>query len=182
MENGKDVWTILAANPPGEGFGFNGDILETNLLNLAAVLAILFKFGKELVSSLLEARKQAIVKSLEDAEQRYQEAFEKLQKAQAEFVEAQQECKEIRLRSDLNLTAAQSDALQYFSQEKVRIEETKNTVLSLEEAKIAAEIYNECVRRALEKTSQKIQERMTPALGQRIINLNIEMLGSMTPE
>ena len=34
------MWTIFATNPLGNGFGFNGDLFETNILNLAVVLGL----------------------------------------------------------------------------------------------------------------------------------------------
>jgi F-type H+-transporting ATPase subunit b len=182
MENGKDVWTILAANPPGEGFGFNGDILDTNLLNLAVVLGILIYFGGELVGSLLETRKQTILKSLQDAEQRYEEAFEKLQQAQAELANAQQKSEEIRLQGRNSANTAVNQVLQVTAQEKVRIEETKNTVLDLEGEKAVAEVCREVVRLALEKTYQKVQKRLTPELNQRVTDLSIGFLGRMVPQ
>jgi len=179
MEDGKDVWTILAANPPGEGFGFNGDILDTNVLNLAAVIGFLIYFGGELVGSLLETRKQTILKSLQDAEERYQEALEKLQQAQAELASAEKKAEEIRTQGLSSANAAVEQVLQLSAQEKARIEETKNAVLGLEEEKAVAEVCRAVVKLALDKTQQKVQTRLTPALSQRVTDLNIGLLGRL---
>ena len=37
----------------GEGFGFNGNILETNIINLAVVIGIVVSLGGDALSSLI---------------------------------------------------------------------------------------------------------------------------------
>ncbi len=68
--------------PLGEGFGFNGNILETNIINLSVVIAIVVSFGGDALRSLLENRRQSILKTLQQADERAKEAQEKLLKAQ----------------------------------------------------------------------------------------------------
>ena len=41
-----------------EGFGFNTNILETNVLNLAVVVPIVFKLGRETLTSMLDTRRE----------------------------------------------------------------------------------------------------------------------------
>ena len=37
----------------GEGFGFNGNILSTNIINLAVVLGVVISFGGDALRSLV---------------------------------------------------------------------------------------------------------------------------------
>ena len=46
------------------GFGFNTNVFETNIINLAAVVGIVVSFVGKNLSSLLEDRKNTIVKNL----------------------------------------------------------------------------------------------------------------------
>lgn len=57
-----------------EGFGFNGNILETNIVNLSVVIGIVVSFGGDALRSLLENRRQTVLATLEQANQRAQEA------------------------------------------------------------------------------------------------------------
>ena len=59
MENFDQIFTLLAEH---EGIGLNLDILETGLLNIIALLAILVFTGRDFLGSLLEERKTTIVK------------------------------------------------------------------------------------------------------------------------
>jgi len=71
MENFNQIFTLLAEE---EGIALNLDILETGLLNILALLGILIYTGKDFLGSLLEERKTTIVKSVQDAEDRLNEA------------------------------------------------------------------------------------------------------------
>ena len=60
--------------PLGEGFGINTNLLETNVINLAVVVGVLIYFGGDVLTSLLTNRKETIMKSITDAEVRFQDA------------------------------------------------------------------------------------------------------------
>jgi len=75
MENFNQIFTVLAAS---EGIGLNLDILETGLLNILALVAILVYTGKDFLGSILQERKSTIVKSVQDAEDRLNEANRRL--------------------------------------------------------------------------------------------------------
>jgi len=71
----------LSKLPLGTEFGFNGNILETNIINLAVVIGIVVSFGGDALRSLLENRRQTILNNLQEAEQRAQEAQQKNSKS-----------------------------------------------------------------------------------------------------
>jgi F-type H+-transporting ATPase subunit b len=79
MENFDQIFTLLANH---EGIGLNLDILETGLLNIIALVGILIFTGRDFLGSLLEERKTTIVKSVQDAEDRLNEAKNRLSEAQ----------------------------------------------------------------------------------------------------
>jgi len=85
MENFNQIFTLLAEE---EGISLNLDILETGLLNILALLAILIYTGRDFLGSLLEERKTTIVKSVQDAEDRLNEAQKRLSEAQKQLNQA----------------------------------------------------------------------------------------------
>jgi len=85
MENFDQIFTLIAEN---EGVGLNLDILETGLINILCVIAILVYTGKDFLGSLLEERKTTIVKSVQDAEDRLNEANRRLNEAQKQLSQA----------------------------------------------------------------------------------------------
>jgi len=72
MENFDQTFILLAQS---EGISLNTDILESGLLNIIALVGILIYSGRDFLSPMLEARKNEISRSVEDAQERRDEAF-----------------------------------------------------------------------------------------------------------
>jgi len=51
-------FTVISFLFPGHGFGFNTNILETNVINLAVVIAVVVSFVGDAVRELLKNRKK----------------------------------------------------------------------------------------------------------------------------
>jgi len=85
MENFDQIFTLVAEH---EGIGLNLDILETGLINVLALIAILVYTGKDFLGSLLEERKTSIVQGVQDAEDRLNEANRRLSEAQKQLSQA----------------------------------------------------------------------------------------------
>jgi F-type H+-transporting ATPase subunit b len=78
-------FALLREMPFAEGIGFNGNILETNIINLAVVVGIVVSFGGDALRSLLESRRQAILSTLQQAEQKAKDAQDRLAEAKAQL-------------------------------------------------------------------------------------------------
>ena len=72
MENFDQTFILLAQS---EVISLNSDILESGLLNIIALVGILIYSGRDFLSPMLEARKNEISRSVEDAQERRDEAF-----------------------------------------------------------------------------------------------------------
>ena len=60
----------------GHGFGINTNILETNVINLAVVIAVVVSFVGDAVRELLDNRKKTILQNICAADARAQEVQE----------------------------------------------------------------------------------------------------------
>ena len=65
-----------------QGFGFNTDLFETNVLNLAVVVGIVVTVVGDAVQSLLDQRRQNILSTLAEADKKAREAQKRLEEAQ----------------------------------------------------------------------------------------------------
>lgn len=159
MENFDQIFTLLAEH---EGIGLNLDILETGLLNIIALLAILFFTGRDFLGSLLEERKTTIVKSVQDAEDRLNEAQKRLDEAQKQLNQANLVISEIR-----NETVAtkkvllESDAFEAKKDLKIRFERALATFRS-KERQIFLEIKQQIISIVLKRTVIRAQETFGP--------------------
>ena len=159
MENFDQIFTLLAEQ---EGIGLNTDILETGLINILALLAILVYTGKDFLGSILEERKTTIVKGVQDAEDRLNEAKKRLSEAEKQLNQANLVISEIK-----NETVAtkklllESDAFQAKKDLKIRFERALATFRS-KERQIFLEIKQQIISLVLKRTVIRAQETFEP--------------------
>jgi F-type H+-transporting ATPase subunit b len=144
MENFNQIFALLSENG---SIGLNLDILETGVINIAVLVGILIYTGKDFLGSILQERKSTIVKSVQDAEDRLNEANRRLSEAQKQLSQATVVISEIRnetrsaktnlLKSEANvakkeLTNRFDRATSSFrSKERVIFLEVKQQIISL---------------------------------------------------
>jgi F-type H+-transporting ATPase subunit b len=158
MENFDQIFTLLA----NEGIGLNLDILETGLLNIIALLAILFFTGRDFLGSLLEERKTTIVKSVQDAEDRLNEAQKRLDEAQKQLNQANLVISEIRNETvSTKKVLLESDAFEAKKDLKIRFERALAAFRS-KERQIFLEIKQQIISLVLKRTVVRAQETFGP--------------------
>ncbi len=87
---------LLTAEAAEEGFGLNLNILQTNLINLAVVLGVVFYFGRNILGKTLQERQSNIEAALQEAEQKQKQAAAGLAEQQQKLDQAQAEAQRIR--------------------------------------------------------------------------------------
>ena len=155
MENFDQIFTLLAEE---EGISLNTDILETGLINILALLAILIYTGRDFLGSLLEERKTTIVKGVQDAEDRLNEAQKRLTEAEKQLNQANLVISEIKNETiSTKKVLLESDAFQAKKDLAVRFERALATFRS-KERQIFLEIKQQIVSLVLQRTISRVQE------------------------
>jgi len=179
MENFDQIFTLLAEH---EGIGLNTDILETGLINIIALLAILVYTGRDFLGSLLEERKTTIVKGVQDAEDRLNEAQKRLNEAQKQLNQANLVINEIKSETiRTKKVLLESDAFQAKKDLTIRFERALATFRS-KERQIFVEIKQQIVSIVLQRTVNRAQEtfksknRATALINETINKLEGDLL------
>lgn len=142
------------------GFGFNTNIFETNIINLAAVVGIVVSFVGKNLSSLLEDRKNTIVQNLQEANQRAIEAQEKLNAARAQLESAKKKAQEIREEGVLRATQEINNVVSQHELRLARLEEFKQETLEFYQQKAFKQAYVY----VLAKIMTRVRERLNKGL------------------
>jgi F-type H+-transporting ATPase subunit b len=168
--------------PLGEGFGINTNLLETNVINLAVVVGVLIYFGGDVLTSLLTNRKETIMKSITDAEVRFQDATDKLNNAKEQLELAKTKAAEIRAQGLVTAEQGAKTLLERAEEDIKRLEETKQTTIRVEEEKAVNQVCEKVSRLALSKAITKVKTRLAKDknLQRRVLDLNIALLGRVT--
>jgi len=159
MENFNQIFTLLANE---EGIGLNLDILETGLLNILALVAILIYTGRDFLGSLLEERKSTIVKSVQDAEDRLSEAQKRLSEAEKQLSQVNFVISEIQNETiSTKLLLLESDSFEAKKDIKVRFDRGIATFRS-KERQTFLEIKQKIISLVLARTLVRAQETFGP--------------------
>ena len=155
MENFDQIFTLLANH---DGIGLNTDILETGLINILALVAILIYTGQDFLGSLLEERKATIIKGVQDAEDRLIEAEKRLTEAEKQLNQANIVISEIKNETiTTKKVLLESDASQAKKDLAIRFDRALATFKS-KERQIFLEIKQQIVSLVLQRTVTRIQE------------------------
>lgn len=179
MENFDQIFTLLAEH---EGIGLNLDILETGLINILAVIAILVYTGKDFLGSLLEERKTTIVQSVQDAEDRLNQANRRLSDAQKQLSQANVVINEIKNETiSAKKVLLEADAYQSKKDLSIRFSRALATFRS-KERQIFLEVKQQIILLVLKRTVTRAQEtfgkkdRATALINETIDKLKGDLL------
>ena len=179
MENFDQIFTLLANH---EGISLNTDILETGLINILALLAILIYTGRDFLGSLLEERRTTIVKGVQDAENRLNEAQKRLEEAEKQLNQANLVISEIKNETiATKKVLLKSDAFQAKKDLTVRFDRALATFRS-KERQIFIEIKQQIISLVLQRTVSRVQEtfkskeRATALINETINKLEGDLL------
>nr|QXL61685.1 ATP synthase CF0 subunit I [Litothamnus nitidus] len=179
MKNVTDSFVSLGHWPSAGSFGFNTDILATNLINLSVVLGVLIFFGKGVLSDLLDNRKQRILNTIRNSEELREGAIEQLEKARARLRKVEIEADEFRVngyseieREKLNLIDSTYNTLE-------QLENYKNETINFEQQKASNQVRQRVFQQALQGALGTLNSCLNNELHLRTISANIGILAAM---
>lgn len=159
------------------GFGLNIDLLETNLINIAILVGVLFYFGRKVISKILSERHLSIEAAIKEAEHRSREAAAALSDAQQKLTQSQAEAQRIRQAAEENAQAAREAILARTVQDIQRLQETAVQDLNTERERAIAQLRASVVAMALQKVESQLPSRVDDTAQQQLIDSSIALMG-----
>nr|YP_009891070.1 ATPase I subunit [Meniocus linifolius]YP_010895502.1 ATPase I subunit [Berteroa incana]QKK37442.1 ATPase I subunit [Meniocus linifolius]WJZ19325.1 ATPase I subunit [Berteroa incana]WJZ22335.1 ATPase I subunit [Meniocus linifolius] len=179
MKNLTDSFVYLGHLPSAGSFGFNTDILATNLINLSVVFGVLIFFGKGVLNDLLDKRKQRILNTIQNSEELREGAIQQLENARTRLRKVETEAEQFRVngyseieREKLNLINATYRTLK-------QLENYKNETIIFEQQRTINQVRERVFQQALQGAIGTLNSCLSNELHLRTINANIGMFGTM---
>ncbi len=177
---GNFLWLLAEAgaeaSEPG-GFGLDFNILESNIINLAIVIAVVFYFGRGFLGKVLGDRRSEIEAAIKDAEQRKQKAASALADEQQRLAQAQQEAVRIRSSAEEQASATKAAILAQAEKDIERLRESVSQDVNLERDRAIADLQRQISLMALQKAEADLPSMLNDDVQNRIIEGSIAMLG-----
>lgn len=165
-----------------EHFGFNTNILETNVLNLAVVLTVVVTYVGDALKGLLANRKQTILNNFQEADQRASEAQERLNQARLQLNQAQAKAKQIREQALVTIEQEKSQIIRQNQEDIKRLSLLQQETLQLEQQKAQNELAQKLVRLALHQVREKLTQRLNSSIHSAVNNFQIVLFTNYKPQ
>lgn len=141
----------------GHGFGFNTNILETNVINLAVVIAVVVSFVGDAVRELLKNRKEIILNNLREADNRALVAQENLNKAKEQLAAAQKKAVEIREQGFVAAELEKKFFLKQTEENAAQLKQVQENMIRFQQQKAIQQISQQMLSLAFQQVRQKIK-------------------------
>nr|QVY58870.1 ATP synthase CF0 subunitI [Jasminum sambac] len=188
MKNVTDSFVSLGHWPSAGSFGFNTDILATNLINLSVVIGVLIFFGKGVnewkdnplsLSDLLDNRKQRILNTIRNSEELRGGAIEQLEKARARLRKMEMEADRYRVNGYSEIERDKWNLINSTSKTLDQLENLKNETIQFEQQRAINQVRQRVFQQALQGALGTLNSCLNNELHLRTISANIGMLGAM---
>nr|YP_010504827.1 ATP synthase CF0 subunit I [Chrysosplenium taibaishanense]UXE33543.1 ATP synthase CF0 subunit I [Chrysosplenium taibaishanense] len=179
MQNVTDSFVSLGHWPSAGSFGFNTDILATNLINLSVVLGVLIFFGKGVLSDLLDNRKQKILNTIRNSEELREGAVEQLEKARARLSKVEMEADQFRVNGYSEIEREKLNLINSTYKTLEQLENYKNETINFEQQRAINQVRQRVFQQALQGALGTLNSCLNNELHLRTISANIGMFGAM---
>ena len=159
------------------GFGFNFDIIETNLINLGIIFVLLIVYGGKVIGNILSERRAKIEAEIKSAEARAKESKDALAVAQKNLKEAQANAVNIRSEAEKNAEKAKEAILAKGQKEVERLKATAAADLSSEQDRAIAQLKSKVVEMALSKVESRMGEVLNDDKQHQLVDRSIANIG-----
>jgi F-type H+-transporting ATPase subunit b len=159
------------------GFGLNLNPFDTNIINLAIVIAALVWFLPKVLGGILETRRAAILSDLQDAEQRLQETSAELAVAKQNLADAQKKAETIRSDAKARADALRLESERRTVDEMARLKQGAVADLDSEATRVSEQLRREAARRAIDRALASLPGKLDSDAQARIIDQSINSLG-----
>nr|YP_010936560.1 ATP synthase CF0 subunit I [Oenanthe javanica]WKW76519.1 ATP synthase CF0 subunit I [Oenanthe javanica] len=180
MKNVTDSFVSLGHWPSAGSFGFNTDILATNLINLSVVLGVLVFFGKGVLSDLLDNRKQRILNTIRNSEELRGGAIEQLEKARTRLRKVEMEADQFRVNGYSEIERERLNFINSTFKTLKQLENYKNETIHFEQQRVINQVRQRVFQQALQGALGTLSSCLNNELHLRTIRANIGMLGAIT--
>lgn len=158
------------------GFGINGDILESNVINIVIVLGLLFYAGRGFIGKILSNRLETITTEINAAEKRKQEAIEQLADQQEKLAQAQAESDRIRQQAEADAKTIGDGILASVAGDIERLREAATQEVASEQERVIVQLRQQVADRALAEVRTYFDQGLSESVQQQLVDRSIALL------
>lgn len=158
------------------GIGLNFDILETNIINLAIIIGVLYVYVGKFITKALSDRQDRIASEIKEAEQRLKDAQSELSTAKKSLEEAQATAKTIKAEAEINAAKSKEAILAAGQKEVEKLQAAAVKELDSQQTQVALELKQRIANLVVAELEGQFAKGLDDSLQSKLIDRNIEQL------
>lgn len=159
------------------GFGLDFDIFETNIINLAILVGVVFYFGRKTLTNILSERRSKIAEEIQEAEDRQRKAAAALAEEEQKLAQAQDEAERIRQSAEERAVKVKAEINAQLQRDLARLQDNAAKNLSSEQDRVVVELRQRIAQLAIAKAEEQLKLQLNDRTQERLIDRSIAQLG-----
>nr|YP_009184804.1 CF0 subunit I of ATP synthase [Jenufa perforata]ALO62846.1 CF0 subunit I of ATP synthase [Jenufa perforata] len=176
-----NIFFNIGSFPLAEGFGIQTNIFETNVINLAVVIAVVVFFVGKNLSSLLEDRQNTILKNLQEAKNKALEAQERLNKAISQLESAKKKAEDIRQEGISRVDQAIQSCTNQHEERLSKLDDFKEETLQFYQQKALKQAYMYVISRIMTRVRERLNSGLDDVYHVTVNNFYVSRFTEYNP-
>lgn len=172
------IFEIFAEQNAQQGLSFNSNFLETNVINIAFLGYGLGYVLRIFLGSILSARQTRVLASIQEAEERLQQANVRLNESQKQLTQTQFIIKQIQEEAKLTAQKIRESILEQGKLDIERLTVAGKVSIATAELQVRQQIQQQIITLAIQRVSFQLQSQVTSSLQVKLIDQNIIEIGA----
>lgn len=171
------IYNILASETHHQGFSFNADFLEANVINILLLLSGLVYLLKQFLGALLITRRQKVLTAIQESEDRLKKANIRLAESEKQFKQTKMVIKQIEQEAVITAAKVRKSILDQGKLDIERLAEVGKTSIAIAERQVREQIQQQITSLAINQVRLDFENQITNLMQNQIIDENIMKLG-----
>lgn len=171
------LFYILVSEHNSKTFAFNPDFLGANVINIVFLLSGLIYVLKQFLGSILVTRQQKVLLSIQESEERLQQAKTRLAEAEKQLAQTQIIINQIIREAEGTAQKVRESILSQGKSDIERLTIAGKVSISTAEYQVKQQIQHQITSLAISRVTSELQKKVTPSMQSTIIDSSIMQLG-----
>jgi len=160
-----------------QGFGFNTNFLEANVINIILLFSGLVYLLKQFLGTLLLTRQKKVLSTIEESEDRLQKANSRLVEAEKQFKQTEIVMQQIEQEAIMTAAKVRQSILDQGKIDIEKLTEAGKSSITIAERQVREQIQQELTCLAIKQVSLDLKKQITSSIQSQIVDESIEQLG-----
>lgn len=169
--------SMLSIYFSNQGFGFNTNFLEANVINIILLFSGLVYLLKQFLGTLLLTRQQKVLITIQESEDRLQKANSRLAEAEKQFKQTEIVMQQIEQEAIITAAKVRQSILDQGKIDIEKLTEAGKSSINIAERQVRDQIQQQLTYLAIRQVSLDLKKQITSSIQSQIVDESIEQLG-----